>query len=205
MAADEGSKRSKDMDIYSKSKRRKELFQVVHHDELDASAAIDDYIEKETALQRSEEIGVNDADSNSDEEHKLERKKKRKKKKKRDHEKEEMEEDANEERRVIAINDEPKSVKQTDVKMSHKLSSSYHKVVRKGGGLKLRFKDKCDGESKLLAIKKTIDKKAKNKKMKAKKQKEKALKKQNRFDKYKTAEQLLDERVKKKHDKFAWC
>ena len=87
--------------------------------------------------------------------------------------------------------------------MSDKLSTSYNKVIRRNGKLKLKVKDKSSGESRMLSLKKSIDKKAKNKKLKAKKLKH-DKKKKNKFDKYKSAEQLLDERVKKKHDKFAW-
>merc|ERR1711920_514330 len=80
--------------------------------------------------------------------------------------------------------------------------ASTYDARRKSKGMRLRLKGHSKSGRKLLKLKKTIDKKEKVKKMKGKKSKE--SKSKSKRMKYKTAEELLDERVKKKGDKFAW-
>merc|ERR1712129_442756 len=90
---------------------------------------------------------------------------------------------------------------------SNAMSASYSNVVRKGGQLRLRIKNKSSKKHKMISLKKAIDKKAKNKRIKIKTEQgvKKKKKKKKRTLKYKSAEELLDERRKKKRDKYAWC
>ena len=104
-------------------------------------------------------------------------------------------------KQVVEKDNVPKTVKPSDLKASKQLTASYGKV-RRGSGLRLKLKGKSVNAAKVLSLKKTIDKKEKNKKIKSKKSKE--SKRKSKRLKYKTAEELLDERVKKKTDKFAW-
>eukprot|EP00485_Elphidium_margaritaceum_P010971 CAMPEP_0202697754 /NCGR_PEP_ID=MMETSP1385-20130828/11064_1 /ASSEMBLY_ACC=CAM_ASM_000861 /TAXON_ID=933848 /ORGANISM="Elphidium margaritaceum" /LENGTH=182 /DNA_ID=CAMNT_0049354289 /DNA_START=23 /DNA_END=568 /DNA_ORIENTATION=- len=182
------------MDISATSTGRNKR---LHDENITAVSVIDEYIEKETALLHSdddspESVTVTVQHKPSKHENTTNQDKNAKNK--------------NDEKcgkRVIEIDDEPLNVKKGDIEISNKLSSSYSKVVRKGGSLKLKRKDKASGEFKMCAVKKSIDKKSKNKHRRKNKDAQNTIKSASikgvkTFDKYKTVEQLLDERVKTK-------
>eukprot|EP01084_Bolivina_argentea_P062345 113990_1 len=159
-------------ETYRTTKRKKKEFQSI--DNVEATNAISEYIHKEEALDH-EPHTLNTEDSNP----------------------KAAKMDQTNEKNTSESNQNDHTLEQKD----DKLSSSYNKVVRKGGTLRLKFKNRSN-QINLLSLKKTIDKKSRHKKLKKLKRKESKNKK--RTLKYKTAEELLDERVKKKTDKFAW-